>query len=263
MAISHADLSQKTQWRWRSELGSQFALLFVFLSVIAGLVAFVLCLAAEASRSEATWFALSEEGNGRKSSVCVYDSSGRTPLGCAVTAFLLMAVAMLAEHAYLLVAVDSSSKHPFYASWPQSQPPPPPSAIPHDPHTPATAAVAATTITRQACCLFLTAWICFAVAEVLLLIGIGVEAGHISNWRKPKPECHVTRPGLFAAAGIFGLISVLLGVGVYLTALQMQRLQQQQQAHAAGPRLQFPLPAPNAPAVTQSQQHGEKTSTSA
>lgn len=102
---------------------------------------------------QATWFALSEEGAGKKSFVCVYDSSGRTPLGCAVTAFLLLAVAMLAEHAYLLVAVDSSSKHPFYVSWPQ--PPPPASAMPHDPHTPASAA---TTLTRQACCLFLSAW---------------------------------------------------------------------------------------------------------
>lgn len=257
MAISHADLSLKTRWRRRSELSSQLALLLVFFSVISGLVAFVLCLAAEASRSEATWFALSEQGDGSKSFVCVYDSSGRTALGCAVTAFLLMAVAMLAELAYLLVAVDSSSKHPFYVSWPQQ--PPPPSVIPQDPHTPAPAA---TTLTRQACCLFLTTWICFAVAEVLLLIGIGVEAGHISNWSKPKPDCHVIHPGLFAAAGIFGLIAVLLGVGLYLTALQTQRLQQQH-AHAAGPPPQLPLPTPSAPAATQPQQHGEKTSTSA
>ncbi|RZS26587.1 hypothetical protein BHM03_00059944, partial [Ensete ventricosum] len=50
MAISHNDLSLRTHWR--SDISSRLALFLVVISVLCGLVSFVLCLAAEASRSE-------------------------------------------------------------------------------------------------------------------------------------------------------------------------------------------------------------------
>ncbi|WOL04031.1 hypothetical protein Cni_G12752 [Canna indica] len=271
MAITHNDLSMRTQ-HWRRDVGSRLALLLVFLSVLCGLISFVLCLAAEASRSEATWYLMSNRGDGNKSDVCVFTSSGRTPLACAVCAFLLLAFAMFAEHAYMLVAV-TSPKHPApFVSW--STTPAPTSTLPDDPRTHSSTA---RSLTWQACCLFLTTWICFAIAEVLLIIGIGVESGHISQWRRPKPDCHVIRPGLFAAAGIFGLITVLLGVGLYLTALQTQRLHQEEEngrrtmPHAADPH-HFPPPSapprPSEAAHHQGQAQGvhaipDKTSTSA
>ncbi|CAL9071965.1 unnamed protein product [Musa textilis] len=228
MAITHNDLSLGTHWR--SDISSRLALFLVVLSVLCGLVSFVLCLAAEASRNQ---------GDGSKTHQCVYTGSGRTPLACAICAFLLLATAMFAEHAYMLVAA-TSPKHPELAVR---------SSLPDDPRT---LSSAARTLTWRACCLFLTTWICFAIAAVLLIIGIGVESGHISQWRNPKPACHVIRPGLFAAAGILGLITVLLGVGLYLT--QATRPHQ--------------FPPPSAPQAAHTTQGGEpaainKTSTSA
>ena len=44
-------------------------------------------------------------GSQEQLDVCVYNSSGRLALACAVGAFILLAVAMFAEHAYMLVAV--------------------------------------------------------------------------------------------------------------------------------------------------------------
>lgn len=66
--------------------------------------------------------------------------------------------------------------------------------------------------------------ICFAIAEVLLMIAIGVESGHLYNWTKPRITCPVIRPGIFAVAGVFGLMTVFLGVALYMTALRTQRL---------------------------------------
>ncbi|URD91209.1 hypothetical protein MUK42_27260 [Musa troglodytarum] len=224
MAITHADLSS-LRTHWRTDIGNRIALLLVLVSVLCGVSSFVLCLAAEASRSEATWYRLSD---GSRSFECVYTDSGRTPLACAVCAFLLLAVAMFAEHAYMMVAVTCPSRSAPVA-WP----------LPDEPRT------LSPTARWQTCVLFLATWICFVIAEALLLIGIGVESGHVSQWRQPKPDCHVIGPGLFAAAGIFGLIAVLLGVGLYLTALQAQRLHQQEDnmlrgtAHAHHPH-QFP-----------------------
>ncbi|CAL9063744.1 unnamed protein product [Musa banksii] len=256
MAITHNDLSMRTHWR--SDISGRVALFLVVLSVLCGLVSFVLCLAAEASRSEATWYLLSNQGDGSKSYQCVYTGSGRTPLACAVCAFLLLAAAMFAEHAYMLVAA-TSPELPALAAW---------SSLPDDPRT---SSSAARTLTWRACCLFLTTWICFAIAAVLLIIGIGVESGHISQWRNPKTDCHVIRTGLFAAAGILGLITVLLGVGLYLTALQTQRLHQEEENMRRGitqATRPHQFPPPSAPQAAHTTQGGEpaainKTSTSA
>ncbi|GJN06162.1 hypothetical protein PR202_gb26814 [Eleusine coracana subsp. coracana] len=54
-AVTHDDLSlRKAQERRAMRSGSQVAVSLVALSVICGLVAFILCLAAEGSRSEAS-----------------------------------------------------------------------------------------------------------------------------------------------------------------------------------------------------------------
>jgi len=117
---------------------------------------------------------------------------------------------------------------------------------------------------------------------VLLLIGIGIESGHLSKWRSPKANCHAVRPGVFAVAGVFGLITVFLGVGLYLTALRTQRLHLEEENARHGripnaltlyphlPPSSYPHIPPTAPGVPhatigahQSQQPLEKTSTSA
>ena len=76
------------------------------------------------------------------------------------------------------------------------------------------------------------------------MIGIGVESGHISDWRKPRPVCHRVRPGMFAAAGILGLITVVVGFVVYVTAVQAQRLRGQYNygggGHFVGPGAPYP-----------------------
>lgn len=57
-AVTHDDLSlRKAQERRAARSGSQVAVSLVALSIICGLVAFVLCLAAEGSRSEASHLA--------------------------------------------------------------------------------------------------------------------------------------------------------------------------------------------------------------
>ena len=94
---------------------------------------------------QATWYLLSNQGDSSKTYQCVYTGSGRTPLACAVCAFLLLAAAMFAEHAYMLVAA-TSPKLPALAAW---------SSLPDDPRT---SSSAARTLTWRACCLFLTTW---------------------------------------------------------------------------------------------------------
>ncbi|CAO2193119.1 unnamed protein product [Urochloa humidicola] len=214
-AVTHDDLSlRKAQERRAARSSGQVAVALVALSVICGLVAFILCLAAEGSRSEVSYYLMSVGGSQNQLDVCFYNSSGRTALAYSIGAFILLAVAMFAEHAYMLVAVavpDSASAGL--------------AGVPHDNHHhhPRVAATAAT-LTWQTCCLFFLTWICFGLAEVLLMIGIGVESGHISDWKKPRPVCHRVRPGMFAAAGILGLITVVVGFVVYVTAVQAQRL---------------------------------------
>ncbi|XP_078149366.1 transmembrane protein, putative (DUF1218) [Carex rostrata] len=216
MAITHEDISHRRGQVRRTQhgggagmIGSRLAVILVGVSIVCALITFVLCLAGEASRSEATWYLLSIGGSGNRMSECFYNGDGRTALACAIFAFLLLAVAMLAEHAYMLVAV-ASPVPPGEVGW----------TVTNDPRM----ASATRSLTCQTCFLFLLTWLCFAIAEVLLMIGVGVESGHLTDWRKPRPVCHVIKPGMFAAAGILGLISVFLGFMVYLTALRSQKM---------------------------------------
>ncbi|KAH0470058.1 hypothetical protein IEQ34_001616 [Dendrobium chrysotoxum] len=207
MAITHDDLSIRN-FR-TADVSSRLAAFLVGLSVLCGLVGFILCLAGEATRSEATWMVLTIQDSG-KGYRCSFSGSGKTPLAFALAAFLLFAVAMIAEHAYMLVAITSPLASVAIALPSTGDP----SAL----------SPAAKAQKWQSCVLFLTIWVCFAIAEVLLMIAIGVESGHLYNWTQPRQTCPVIRPGLFAVAGVFGLLTVFLGVALYLTALRTQRL---------------------------------------
>lgn len=71
--------------------------------------------------------------------------------------------------------------------------------------------------------------ICFAVGEILLLIGLSVESGHLKNWSRPRPSCLVIKEGLFSAAGVFALLTVFLAAGLYLVALRAQKISLEQE----------------------------------
>lgn len=60
----------------------------------------------------------SEDDNGKEVKLheCVYSGSGKTPLLCSVMAFVGLAVAMVVEHLYMLIAVTKSPL-PALMSW--------------------------------------------------------------------------------------------------------------------------------------------------
>ncbi|MED6130343.1 hypothetical protein PIB30_000237 [Stylosanthes scabra] len=148
----------------------------------------------------------------RTKTECVYRSSGKTPLVCAACAFLVLAMAMVMEHTYLLIAVSKSSTTLLHL----------------DPESPS-----ANSLATHAGFFFITTWICFAIGEILLLAGVSVESGHLKNWSKPRHTCHVIRRGLFSCAAVFALTTVSLASALYLTALRAQRLSRQlEQQHS-------------------------------
>ncbi|XP_019418946.1 PREDICTED: uncharacterized protein LOC109329672 isoform X1 [Lupinus angustifolius] len=199
MAVTHADLEPN---RTKSDLSSKTGAFLIVLNILLGLSCFILCLIAEATRSEVTWMSKSEKGNEEKSE-CVYNGSGKVPLICATSAFFGLAIGMVIEHTYMLIAVRKLS--PALLQW--------------DPYSHSTKS-----LTLQAGFFFITTWICFAVGEILLLAGLSVESGHLNNWSKPRSECYSIREGLFSSAGVFALTSVFLASGLYLTALRVQTM---------------------------------------
>lgn len=54
-----------------------------------------------------------------------------------------------------------------------------------------------------------------------------MESGHLNKWDRPRPGCLAIKQGLFSAAGVFSLLTVSLGAGLYFTALRAQRLSRQ------------------------------------
>ncbi|XP_039135990.1 uncharacterized protein LOC120273428 [Dioscorea cayenensis subsp. rotundata] len=250
MAITHDDLSLRRHKF--SNINSKLAHSLVVFSVVCGLFSFILCLTAEAARSEVSWMIINRPSN-EKSDMCIYSGSGKTALLCAVVALLLLAVAMFTEHANMLVVV-TSTQQPAIVPWTSSQNP----RVSHS----------SKAFTLQACILIITTWICFAIAEVLLLVGIVVESSHLRNWTQPRSSCPAVRPGMFAAAGVFGLVTIFLGVGLYLTALLAQKLDQQDENIDPSeymPHQGYPHSIPAAPQLpfsAENQLH-DKASTSA
>jgi hypothetical protein len=173
-AVTHDDLSlRKAQERRAGRSGGQIAVALVALSVLCGLVSFILCLAAEGSRSEVrfllaaiihAWLAtglaradrwwlaacmqvsnylMSVGASAGQVDVCVYNSSGRSPLGFAIGAFLLLAVAMFAVHAYMLLAVAAPDSAAAGLAVAEDHP---------------RVSSATNTLTWQTCCLFFITW---------------------------------------------------------------------------------------------------------
>ncbi|KAL5541909.1 hypothetical protein UlMin_009619 [Ulmus minor] len=201
-AVTHADLAPS---RGSTDLGSKLGVFLIVLTILCGLCCFILCLIAEATRSQMTWSSSDEKGKYE----CVYSGSGKTPLLCAASAFVGLAIAMLIEHTFMLVAVSKL---------------PPSALLTLDPDL-----GSSRTLTWQAGFFFVATWICFAVGEILLLIGLSVESGHLRNWFRPKPSCLVIQEGMFSAAGVFALTSVFFAAGLYLTALRAQRISREQE----------------------------------
>ncbi|KAJ6772164.1 hypothetical protein OIU74_018405 [Salix koriyanagi] len=69
---------------------------------------FVLCLVAETARSQVTWVNSDSKGN-NEDSQCIYTGSGKIPLLCAAIAFAGLAVAMVVEHLFMLIAVTKAT----------------------------------------------------------------------------------------------------------------------------------------------------------
>ncbi|XP_034686514.1 uncharacterized protein LOC117915058 [Vitis riparia] len=204
MAVTHADLAPS---RSSTELGSKAGTVLLIICILCGLFCFILCLIAEATRSMVTWNSTGEGKHPTKE--CIYSGSGKTPLLCAGSAFLGLAVVMVVEHTYMLVAVSKST---------------PPVLITWDPDS-----SSAKALTWQAGFFFISTWLFFAVGEILLLIGVSVESGHLKNWSTPRPSCLTIPQGLFSAAGVFGLATTFLATGLYLTALKAHRLCHEQE----------------------------------
>ncbi|XP_044500575.1 uncharacterized protein LOC123221739 [Mangifera indica] len=200
-AVTHADLAPSPPG---TELGSKTGISLIVLTILCGLCCFILCLIAEATRSQMTWESKGSEG---KENECVYSGSGKTPLLCSAIAFVGLAVTMVVEHMYLLIAISQSPPLAL-GSWDTDASP-------------------VKSLTWQAGFFFVTTWICFAVAEILLLIGLSIESGHLKNWSRPRPTCLVIKEGLFSAAGVFALLTVFLAAGLYLTALRTQKVSEQ------------------------------------
>ncbi|PSR92528.1 Leucine-rich repeat-containing G-protein coupled receptor 4 like [Actinidia chinensis var. chinensis] len=206
MAVTHADLAPS---RRSTDLGSKTGDFIIVLSILFGLSCFILCLMAEATRSQVTWVSTSDGGDG-KTNECTYSGSGKVPLLCAAGAFLGLAIGMVVAHVYMVVAV-SQSQPPALVTWDPDSPP-------------------AKSLTWQAGFFFVATWICFSVGEILLLVGLSVESGHLKDWSTPRPTCLSIRQGLFSAAGVFGLFTAFFCSGLYITALHVQRLLQNQES---------------------------------
>ncbi|KAG5240304.1 hypothetical protein OIU76_013682 [Salix suchowensis] len=202
-AVTHADLAPGPG---STDLGSKTAAFLVVLTIVCGLFCFILCLIAEATRSQVTWVNYDNKENDEDSQ-CIYTGSGKTPFLCAAIAFVGLAVSMVVEHIYMLIAV-SKAPPPALAAWD-------------------TNSAFAKSITTQAGFFFVTTWLCFAVGETLLLFGLSVESGHLKNWSRARSSCLIVGEGLFSAAGIFALLTVFFASGLYLTALRAQRMTQE------------------------------------
>ncbi|KAJ8444948.1 hypothetical protein Cgig2_029142 [Carnegiea gigantea] len=191
-AITHADLAPRPR---TLDLGSKVGALLTIFCILCGLLCF-------------------NDGGGQKGKggyECVYSGSGKVPLICASVSFVTLAIAMLIQHSFLLIAL-SKAETPTFLSW-------------EDPHS----SMPLKSLTWQAAFFFFSTWICFAVGEIMQLIGLSVESGHLSDWSTPRSSCLAIRQGVFTAAGILSLVTVFLAASLYATMLRVQWLCQEQE----------------------------------
>ncbi|KAL7594875.1 hypothetical protein Lser_V15G31341 [Lactuca serriola] len=209
MAVTHADLAPS---RRGTDIGSKTGVALMVISILLGLLCFVLCLIAEATRSQVIREASGSGGGEAHKSDCRYSGNGETPLICAAGAFVALVIAMVVQHTHLLLSVSKSDPDPsLLLTW---------DPLSND-HL--------NTLTWQAAFFFVTTWICFSVGEILLLIGLSVESGHLKGWSTPRSSCFTAREGLFSSAGVFGITTVFLASGLSMTALRAQWLLQDQE----------------------------------
>ncbi|GLJ09745.1 hypothetical protein SUGI_0115110 [Cryptomeria japonica] len=208
MAVTHADLAIDRSCR---SIGSKLGTWVMIICTLLGLLAFVFGLLAEITKTETVWIT-GEVGSGGYVR-CMYVDSGRSALVSGVGSMLAMGVAMGIGQAYMWMALCTASATDTFrplAAWTESD----------SNHY---------TIFRwQALASFVLSWISFAVAAVLLIIGIAVEAGHTERQNVVRYKCTVVREGVFAAAGVFGLFATCMGVAFYASAVQTERLQEEE-----------------------------------
>ncbi|XP_058091457.1 uncharacterized protein LOC131237609 isoform X2 [Magnolia sinica] len=206
MSVTHADLEIGRRSR---DLGGKAGTAVIVLCLFCGLLAFVFCVLAERWRSMAGWVMVMT-GVGKSRFECVYSGNGEIALLCGLGGFLTLAIAMIIQHAYMWVALVSSTSPRVGSShltiWETDS--------------------STSLLAKQAAILFLTAWVCFGVAEVLLVIGVAVESNHLGTWREPRKNCLVVRHGSFLAAGIFDLFTVFLATAFYFVVLKMLRVRE-------------------------------------
>eukprot|EP00262_Sarcandra_glabra_P017761 TRINITY_DN6187_c0_g1_i1.p1 TRINITY_DN6187_c0_g1~~TRINITY_DN6187_c0_g1_i1.p1 ORF type:complete len:274 (+),score=22.09 TRINITY_DN6187_c0_g1_i1:216-1037(+) len=205
MAVTHADLEIGRRNR---DLGSKTGTVVIVFCDVCGILGFVLCMLAESTRTKVSWVKMvSEEGRERFN--CVYNRNGETSLLCAVGAFLTLAISVVIQHVYMWLAVKNRQ---------QSSVGSPPQTI-----WDARYSSKANLLGKQLAFLLLSTWVCFAVAEVLLVIGMTVESTHLRRWRHARRDCLVTRHGAFLAAGVFDLSTVILATAFFCVLLRMKR----------------------------------------
>ncbi|GAV84297.1 DUF1218 domain-containing protein, partial [Cephalotus follicularis] len=61
--------------------------------------------------------------------------------------------------------------------------------------------------------------------EILMLIGLTVESGHLRNWCSPRPSCLMIKEGLFSAARVFALTTVFFTCNTRRQVLEISTLQ--------------------------------------
>lgn len=209
-AITHADLAPKPRG---VSLASKTGVILTIACILCGLLCLVLCLFAEATRSEVTWLVLNDHNSkgGQKGEYeCIYSGSGKVPLICASAGFVTLGITMLVQHSFMLIGLSKTTP-PMFVSWdPESSRP-------------------INSLSWQAAFFFFSTWLCFAMGEIMLLIGLSVESGHLKDWSRPRPSCLIIREGVFTSAGVFSLLTVFLAAGLYATLLRVQWLCQQQE----------------------------------
>lgn len=204
MAVTHADLEIRRPSR---KLGGKVGTAVIALCAFCGLLGFVFSVFAESSKTKANWVMVTGNG-GKEKFECVYSANGGIALLCAAGGFLTLAIAMIVQHAYMWIATISDD----HRGGPSIQ------------LTVWDVDSSTSMYAKQAAILFLTAWVCFGIAEVLLVIGIAVESTHLREWRSARNRCLVVRQGSFLAAGFFDLSTVFLATAFYFVVLQMKKV---------------------------------------
>ncbi|ERN16805.1 uncharacterized protein LOC18445132 [Amborella trichopoda] len=223
MAITHADLDSSMR-RPSFDPGQVVGIAIVLISILGALSTFFFSLAAELSRSTGKWMLASNPIDGEKV-LCVYGGDGKTPSLCALGAFVVLGIAMLVQQAFIISAARNSASSPDgsrpLVAWMFSSSP-------------------SESLHYLETLFFGFSWVCFSVAEVLLLIGIVVESNHSRNWRSPKSHCLLFPKGFFLATGILGIFALSCPMQSYLIALWSRRKpvnrntqQQNLEAHAS------------------------------